>query len=59
MSKWTKEDETALLRRLVWGDDGGWKKQPASLRVSTREREISRHEVEMNFWRMGKMALNA
>lgn len=43
MSKWTKEDETALLRRLVWGDDGGWKKQPASLRVSkrvsTRERE--------------------
>lgn len=47
-----REDGTTLLRRFIWGME-----ETASKPKSKSKREISRHETEMDFWRMGKMIL--
>lgn len=58
MIKWRKENEATPVRGLLWGESGGRRRQPARQRISTGE-EVDRHEDEVDFWRMGRMSLNA
>lgn len=54
--KWRKENEATPVRGLLWGESGGRRRQPARQGISAREEEVSRHEEEVDFWRMGRMS---
>lgn len=59
MIRWRKENEASPVRRLLWGERGGRRRQPARQSISTREEEVNRHEDEVGFGRMGRKSLNA